>query len=175
MKFCISFGKFELKYFFYLVLLVIIELYIFRFINYIEVKILEDHLLFNSFCLFLGYLLNIIPIWISHIKSKGKENSITNIFRERITESNIYITDELYEEHLSIKKILKFSFICLIPLLERLIENIISIIDTKRNNDDDNKDNYDDDFIIIEYIIIFLVSKFDKEVHYKHQYISFFF
>jgi len=52
--------------------------------------------------------------------------------------------------------------------LEVLIEGIIYII----NNID--KKNYDDDFPFIEYIIIFLASKFDKEVYYKHQYISFF-
>ena len=31
----------------------------------------------------------------------------------------------------------------------------------------------DDDFMIIEYLIIFLVSKYDKEAYYKHQNISF--
>jgi len=64
--------------------------------------------------------------------------------------------------------LLKSCFICLIPLLEILIENIIHIINII------DKENYDDDFPIIEYIIIFLESKFDKEVYYKHQYISFF-
>jgi len=46
------------------------------------------------------------------------------------------------------------------------------------NSDENNKtnyENYDDNFIIVEIIIFFLGSKFDKEVFYKHQNISFLF
>ena len=170
MKFCISFGKFELKFIIYSFLIVILELYIYRFIDYIKVEILNKNMLLNTSCLFLGYLLNIIPDLISSIKSKEKEkeNPIANKLKERNTLSIEYIYNKQNEKQLSSKDILKFGFIYLIPLLEVLIEGIIYII----NNID--KKNYDDDFPFIEYIIIFLASKFDKEVYYKHQYISFF-
>jgi len=76
MKFCISFGKFELKYFFYCVLIVILELYLSYFIWEKEMIIITDHILMYSFCFFFGYLLNIIPAWISHILSNEKEKVI---------------------------------------------------------------------------------------------------
>ena len=151
----------------------IIYIYIYQFIYYNEEKILYDNLLFDSFCLFLGYLLNIILVWITLIQSKEKEKPIRIIFKERITEPNASIYYKSYEQHLSIKKILKFYFICLIPLLIEFLEDVIYKIDTG-GNDNDRLNNYDDEYIIIKYIIIFLLSKFNKEVYYKHQYISFF-
>ena len=169
MKFCISFGKFELKFFFYCILIVILEFYIYNFIDYFKVKILEDHLLLNSSCLFLGYLLNIIPVWIRHIKSKKKENSKINKLKEENTQSIEYIFNKPDKNYLSSKEILIFCFISLFPLIEELLEHSLHKI-----NDKDKESNYNDDFPIIEYSIIFLASKFDKEVYYKHQYISFF-
>ena len=70
-----------------------------------------------------------------------------------------------------------------------MLEKIIYKISTLGNDDDqmnnidnekintkgDDVYNYIDDFIIFEYLIIFLLSKFDKEVYYKHQYISYIF
>jgi len=82
MKFCISFGKFELKYFFYCVLHVILKIYISYFIYFRKEKIITEHNLMYSFCLFLGYLLNIIPAWISHIQSNEKEKLIEKKFEK---------------------------------------------------------------------------------------------
>ena len=108
MKFCISFGKFELKYFFYCVLPVIILIYMIYFIYYNEVKIIHEHLLFYLFGSFLGYLLNIIPAWISHINSKENEKPITNKLEEEKAQSIEYIYNKPYEKYLSSKDILKF-------------------------------------------------------------------
>jgi len=58
-------------------------------------------------------------------------------------------------------------------LLLELLGDIIYKIDIG-GNDNDSSNNYVDNYIIIEYIIIFSLSEFDKEVYYKHQYISFF-
>ena len=91
MKFCISFGKFELKFFIYCFLIVILELYVYRFIDYFKVKIFNENLSLNTFCLFLGYLLNIIPEWIRLIKSKEKENLITNKLKEENIRAIEYI------------------------------------------------------------------------------------
>jgi len=99
MKFCISFGKFELKYFFYCLLFFIVIIYIYQFIGYNEGKIFHDNLLFGSFCFFLGYLLNIILVWITQIQSKEKEKPITNIFKESIAKPNASIYNVSYEEH----------------------------------------------------------------------------
>ena len=95
MKFCISFGKFELKYFFYCVFYVILHIYVIYFVYYNEVKIIHEHFLFYLFIFFLGYLLNIIPTWISHIKSK-KKKPITNKLDEENVQSIEYIYNEPY-------------------------------------------------------------------------------
>jgi len=173
MKFCISFGKFELKYFFYCILFIILEITINYFVYYDEEEnIINEHCLLHSFCFFLGYLLNFIPTWIFHIKSNEKEKPITNKLNEENSHSIEYIYNQPYEKYLTTKDILKFLLICFIILLADLIENTEIVID-----DNDNKEYkylYDDSYIFIEFIIIFLVSIFGKEVYYKHQYISFF-
>jgi len=171
MKFCISFGKFELKYFFYCVLFVILEIYINYFIYFKDEKIINDHILMHSFCFFLGYLLNIIPSWISQIQSNEKEKVLENKLEKINTNSIEYIYNNPFEEYLSTKEILKFLSICFILLLADIIENIGNILLDKNY---DIEKNFDDDFIFIEYLIIFLVPKLGKEVYYKHQYISFF-
>ena len=173
MKFFISFGKFELKYFFYCVLFVIIKFFIYYFTYYEQENIITEHYLMEEFCFFLGYLLNFIPAWISHIKSKEKEKPIINKLEEENKNSIEYIYNKPYESYLSTKDIIKFLFICLILIIVDMIETTGFIIDNKEEKNNDNK-KYGDDYIFIEYIIIFLVSIFIKEVYYKHQYISFF-
>jgi len=133
-------------------------------------SIINQHCLLHSFCYFLGYLLNFIPTLISYIKTKEKEKPIINKLKEKNNNSIEYIYNNPNEKYLSIKDILKFFLICNILLLADLIENTQNIIDTYYNGDDKR---YDDDFIFIKFLIIFLVSKFDNEVYYKHQNISF--
>ena len=124
MKFCISFGKFELKYLLYCVLIVIIGMYTNRFVYYFEAgNIFLDNLLFHSSCFFLGYLLNIIPTLIIHIKSN--ENHIINIFKEEDIQSIEYIYNKSDKKYLSLIRILKFCFLCLIQLFKDLIEKIM--------------------------------------------------
>ena len=178
MKFCISLGIIELKYFLYCFLSVILYIYIYYItVDSEEENIINKHELLYSFCYFLGYFLNIIPSWIIHIKTKAKERSKVIKMKERETQSIEYIYNNPYEKYFSKKGILKIFFICLILLLIDAIEATISIIkrneEKERNKNDNNIYIYDDDFIIIEYLIIFLVSKFSKEVYYKHQNISF--
>jgi len=189
MKFCISFGKFELKYFLYCVLIVIIGMYTNRFVYFFEAgNIFLENLLFHSSFFFLGYLLNIIPAWIIHIKSKKKNNLLSKKLKEQDNQSIEYIYNKSDIKYLSSKDILNFCFLCFFLLLKDLIEKIMYKINTQGiiieiNNDNDNdnyNDNYnddnnryDDDLTFVEYITIFLGSKFDNEAYYKHQYISF--
>ena len=183
MKFCISFGKIELKYFFYCFLSVILYIYIYYFIvDSKENNIINEHELLYSFCYYLGYLLNFIPVWIIQIKSKKEEGPKNNKMKERETQSSHsieYIYSNPYDKNLSKKNILKFLFMCFILLLIDLIESTLNIIDKRKKDKDNNNENknesqvYNDDFNIIEFLIIFLVSKCDKEVYYKHQNISF--
>jgi len=168
MKFCISFGKLKLKYFLYCVLFIILEIYMYYFIFYKDEKIITEHNLMYSFYFFLGYLLNIIPAWISNIKSK--ENEISIIFKEIVNEPNEYIYYQPYKEQLSIKNILIFFFICFIPLITDIIDNIRIMMEDNSFAEDKK---YDDNYIFIEYLIIFLLPKLGKEVYYKHQNISF--
>jgi len=187
MKFCISFGIFELKYFFYCALFIILEILIDYFIYYKEEKIITEHNLMHSFCFFFGYLLNIIPTYISHIISKEKEKPLTNKLNEENNHSIEYIYNQPYEKYLSTKDIIKLLFICLIILLTDIIEDIGIIIENNIDDDTDNNtenntnnngyiDNkYNDYYISIEYFFIFLISKLlCKQVYYNHQYISFF-
>ena len=150
------------------------------FIYYDKNNIINEHYHFHSFCFFFGYLLNIIPAWISHAKSKEKEkeNLITNESEEESIRSIEYIYNKPYEKYLSTRDILKFLFICLILLLTDIIENIGIIIEDnekkeKENENEKKEEKYNDDYFFIEYLIIFIATKFDKEVYYKHQYISF--
>ena len=171
MKFCISFGKLELKYFFYCVLYIIIEIYIDYFIYSDEEKIISVHNLFHSFCFFLGYLLNFIPAWIVHIKSKTTKKPIKNKLKEENNLSIEYIYNKPYEKYLSTKDVIIFLFVSFIPLLADIIENIgdkIEYIDYSEEK------KYNDNYIFIEFFIVFLVSKIGKEVYYKHQFIPFF-
>ena len=106
MKFCISFGNFELKYLFYCILLLIIQIYIFLFISDEGNSLISKHLLLKLFFMFLGYLLNFIPLLISHKISKSKEK--TNKLIEENTQSIEYIYNKPYEKYLSKKDLLKF-------------------------------------------------------------------
>ena len=169
MKFCISFGKLELKYLLYLILLFILEIYIYYCFDYNKLYIIDEHLLFHSFCFFLGYLLNIILAWISYIKSKENEKFLANPFKEITNESIEHKDDHPYQKHLLIANIFIFFFICLILLFADILENIESIIEENFYNEK----NYDDEFIFIQFLSIFLTHKLGKEVYYKHQNISF--
>ena len=176
MTFCISFSQFELKYFFYCVFLVILQIYMTYSFYCWEEKIITEHYLMYSFCFFLGYLLNIIPAWISHIQSKENEKQEKNLEKEK-TLSFEYIYNNPNKNYLSSKEILNFLFICLIILLAEIIENIGDKIEI-RDITGDNKycvdQKFSDDYFFIEYLVIFLLPKLGKEVYYKHQYISFF-
>jgi len=184
MAFYISFGKFDLKYFFYCILFLIIQIYIYFFIPEDDENLISDHLFLNSFCFFLGFLLNIIPLWIINIKSKVKEMPIANeLEKEEDTQFNIYNQSIKYiylksnkkylsKKNLSIKDLSKIFFICFAILLTEIVDNIIP---TKgKNIIDKETKKYNDDFIIFEYLIIFLISKYFEEVYYKHHYFSFF-
>ena len=148
MKFCISCGKLELKYFFFYTLIGIIELYINIVIYYDQdhKNIFNRHLLLNSLCFFIEYLLNIIPVWLNN---RNYDN---------------YDSDNKY---LSTKDIIQFFFICFILLLTEIIDNILIII--KINEIEE----YEDHFTLMELLMIFLLSKFKKEAYYMHQNISF--
>jgi len=103
MKFCISFGNFELKYLFYCTLLLIIQIYIFLFINDNGNKLISDHFLLKLFFMLLGYLLNFIPLLISHKISKSKEK--TNKLIEENTQSIEYIYITSHTKNIYQKKI----------------------------------------------------------------------
>ena len=150
MKFCISFSLVELKYIYYCFFLFIIESFLYYFFFNDKDCIIKQHYLLQSFCFYLGYLLNFIPAWIIHMKINIEEKPIINN---------------------SIKDFIEFFFICIIALLSHIISDVKKIIDDNDNMDDKI---FNDDNNFIKFLIIFLVSKLYNEVHYKHQKISFF-
>ena len=172
MKSYISFGKFELKYFFYCLLHIIVQIYFLYFIYLNELKIITEHNFLYSFCFYFGYLLNIIPALINHIKSK--ENLTANKLEKKNIHSIEYIYNSPYEKYLPKKEILNFLFICLILLLIDIIENFALFMEYEEDYYSHAFKEYNDGYIFFEYLIIFIALKLGKEVYYKHQYISFF-
>ena len=79
MKFCISFGIFDLKYLFYCILFLIVEILIYLSIFYKnkddDENIINKHKLLDPSCFYLGYLLNFFPEWITNRNSKKKKNT----------------------------------------------------------------------------------------------------
>jgi len=110
--------------------------------------ILYKNQIFHSFCYFLGYLLNIFPALISQRNSEINEKLITNEYEGGNPQS--------------IKYIKKFFIICFILLIIDSFENISFI--TVNKNKEIEKIYYEQDFILIEFIVIYLFSKFSKEV-----------
>ena len=191
MRFCISCGIFEIKYFFYCILFSIIEIYFNLFIYYdfgnndinTNTNIITDHNLLESSCLFLGYLLNIIPEWYSQKESKkksvsselkGENNKNTNFIK--------YIYNKSYNEYLSIKESLKFVFISLFLLLIEIFRQIQQILYRKINRNSNTNteinepifeyDKFEGYFYFIQFLIYFSIRT-NSEVYYKHQNFSF--
>ena len=189
MRFCISCGIFEIKYFFYCILFSIIEIYFNLFIYYdfgnndINTNIITNHNLLESSCLFLGYLLNIIPEWYSQKESKkksvsselkGENNKNTNFIK--------YIYNKSYNEYLSIKESLKFVFISLFLLLIEIFRQIQQILYRKINRNSNTNteinepifeyDKFEGYFYFIQFLIYFSIRT-NSEVYYKHQNFSF--
>ena len=157
MKLCISVKIYSSKFLSYFVLFAIFEIYKIIVIYYDgkNRNILGNNKLFNSSCFFLGYLLNIFPALIIQRNSEINEKLITKEYEG--------------ENQQSIKYIIIFFIICFILLLADSIENFIYILLNKLKNE-----HYEvEDFIFIEFIVIFLLSKYSKEVFYIHQNISF--
>ena len=161
MKFCISLGMFNSKCLLYYVLYAIFQIYnniVLYYDKNIEI-ILYKNKLFHSFCYFLGYLINIFPALINQRNSETNENLLINEYE--------------VENPQTIKFVILFFIICLSVLLTKFIANFSSIIRNKYKEDEENKEIYEEDFVFIEFIVIFLMSKFSKEVFYNHQNISF--
>jgi len=168
MKFCISLGIFDLKYFLYFILYAILEIIIILFVYKDDDNIKDKHPFLNSLFLFVGYLLNFIPGWFSNKKSKWKENPIINEKEKDNNNSIKYIYNNPYEKYLSIKDISKVLFVCIIILLKELIR-----IASKSFIKDYEEEEYEDNFIFISFLIIYLFSKNSNQAYYKHQNFSF--
>jgi len=115
MRFCIFFGMFNSNYFIYCILFTFFEIFIMLFIYDFDEsnnEIFQKHKMLDSFCFYLGYLLNFIQTWIN--------NNITNELRELYPKS-----DKHYDKYLSKKDIIKFFGICLMLLLLEFIELIL--------------------------------------------------
>ena len=147
----ISIGIFNTKYFIYCILIAILELYINLGVYNINEKLLDNHQIFDIFCYYFGYLLNIIPTWFV------KEN---------------YIDNNPDDRHLSAIDIIKFFSICFILLLIQFAEIIPNIMDD--DSEDNQKEDYEDNNLLFLILMIFILLKcFKNFVFYNHQKISF--
>ena len=164
MKFFISLGIFDLKYFLYFTLYAISTI-IYAFICDVDVdenegedededNIIKKHKFLDSLLLFIGYLLNFIPRWLSNKSSKSKEKHIINEKKGENNKSIEYIYNNPYVKYLSIKDISKVLFICIILLLKEL-----NIIASKILIEKYDEEEYEDKFNFIPFLIIYLFSK----------------
>ena len=169
MRFCISFGRIDLKYLIYCILYLIMKIIFYLAFYYEESNIIYSHNFLESSCIFLGYLLNFFPGWISNRNSKAKKKPITNGLKKEKKQSFEYIYNKPYNEYLSTKEIIKFFFISLFLLVIELLK----IIQKKIINKDENESEYENHFILIEFLIILIIPH-SSEVYYKHQKFSFF-
>ena len=87
MGFCISFGMFDFKLFFYCFLFFILEIFNYFFFksnndnttidNEDNKNLLQNHKIMLLFCFYLGYLLNIIPELITRKKSDQNDKFLS--------------------------------------------------------------------------------------------------
>jgi len=165
MRFCISFGKFDSKYFIYCFLFLIVEIFLCLFNNDdSDENIINKHKLLDSTCYFFGYLLNFFPEWIRNRNSISKEKPIANGLKEEKTQSFEYIYNKPDHKYLPKKELIKIFFISIFLLLTEFLR-IIQIIKYKIIE-------YEDSFIFIEFLLILLIPH-SSEVYYKHQKFSF--
>ena len=128
MRFCISFGIIDLRYLIYCILHLIVGIFFYLFIFYANTdtdkNIIYKYKLLNISSLKIGYLLNIIPLWISNKKSNNNE-------------------------YLSIKEVITFLFLSIISLLIEFLRIIEEII--KKDNENEYEDKFI--FIFFESVI----------------------
>ena len=176
MKFCFSFGMFDIKYFIYCFLFLTLDIYIMFFIynedgDTENINIINKHLFLDPLCYYAGFLLNIIPALIAYkfSKTENKKPKTSKLLKEN-TSSIEYIYNNPYDQYLSTKEFTKFIIVCIFFLLADLIEIIQSLIVDEDEFDDDDENDY----LFIQFLIIFLVPKIiSKTKYYKHQNISF--
>ena len=197
MKFCFSFGMFDIKYFFFCVLFVILEICINLFIYKDNGDdILNKHLLLDPFCYYAGFLMNIFLALINSKFSRKKSKPIPNKLKEESTHAIEYIFNNPYDKYLSKKDFLKFFGICIFLIITDLIQivldlNIINDKDTGSKSENMNMNNtktvnetvnttmsakfvYEDDYLFCEFLIIFILPLLLADiVYYKHQKIAF--
>jgi len=179
MKFCFSFGMFDIKFAFYCTLVAVLDLYINLFIyKEDQNNIFDKHLLLDPLCYYVGFLLNIIPALISYKCSRTKKERMrVNKLKEENIQSIEYIYNNPYDQYLSTKDFIKFIIVCLFLLSTDFMEIIISIstkTEDNQPNDEGKIDLYEDDYLFFEFLIIFILVKyFKKTTYYNHQNISF--
>ena len=201
MKFCFSFGMFDIKYFFFCVLFVILEICINLFIYKDDKEdLLNKHILLDPFCNYAGCLMNIFLALINNKFSRKKSKPIPNKLKEENTQAIEYIFNNPYDKYLSKKDFLKFFGICIFLIITDLIQiimdlniirddkydkgNKIDYINMNMNNTEivNGTENttkpakfvYEDDYLFWEFLIIFILPLLLTDiVYYKHQKITF--
>jgi len=177
MKFCFSFGMFDIKYFFFCVLFVILEICINLFIYKDDKEdLLNKHILLDPFCNYAGCLMNIFLALINNKFSRKKSKPIPNKLKEENTQAIEYIFNNPYDKYLSKKDFLKFFGICIFLIITDLIQIIFDLNIIKNNENDTNpyKFVYEDDYLFCEFLIIFILPLLLADiVYYKHQKITF--
>ena len=165
MKFCLSLGIFDFKYFLYFTMYAISTLIINVFIYHEDKNnIINKHIFLDYLFLFVGYLLNFIPGWLSNKRSKLEGKPKINEKKEENNKSIEYIYNNPYDKYLSIKDISKILFICIILLLKEFI-----YIASTKLIEYYNTEELECSFIFIQFLIIYLFSKYSTQAYYKHQ------
>ena len=198
MKFCFSFGIFDIKYFFFCFSFIILEICI-NFFIYNDNNLFSQHILLDPFCYYSGFLLNIFLALIYNKCSKTKGKPIANKLKEENTHSIEYIYNNPYDKYLSKKDIIKFFGICILLIITDLIQIILDldILNDIGNNTgnkfekmnmnvnnttivNETKKNaapafvYEDDYLFCEFLVIFILPLLLTDIsYYNHQKIAF--
>ena len=179
MELCFSFGRFDIKYFFFCVLSLILEICINLFIYNDDDNnnIITKHILLDPFCYYVGFLFNIFLVLISNKFSKSKSETISKTLKEENTHIIEYVYNNPYDKYLSTKDIIKFFGICIILLITDIIEIIINIKNSIKNDyvEDEIKEfQYEEDYLFYEFLVIYFLPLFFTDItYYKHQKITF--
>ena len=169
MKFCISFGFFNLKYAIFIIVFIFITLYnelIFEgnINENVGKTTLLDPLLF-----YIGYSLCLIPLLIKKTVSKIKVE-----IKKNLKKQNRGLITYIYNPGQPNLKIKDLSFIFIISLM-LIIYDFFDLLEEKITHNEEIDYYIDNNYFFIEVLIWFLFSKFALKIkYYKHQWVSFY-
>ena len=161
----LSLGKIDIKYFIYLIVFLVIQIYS-NYILYLNSKKIEENRLLGMFLIHFGYLLIIIPALITN-KIASSDSPKKRIESEKNDENAknraSYYANDRKNNNIKIKDIIIFFSVCILDLAIEFSYILIELLNGY----------YIEEYFVFETLILFIVPKFIfKKTYYKHQKIA---